>query len=367
MGDIHGGNGLTVAEALGIDPETLLDLSSNTFLGCTDLTATLIARPYPFAHYPDPQAACFRRAVAAYESMPEACVVPGAGAAELIWLVFGTVRPRRVLMLGPMFSEYARACAAQNIPFSVLTPPAERGFEPDAANLRAIAAADADMVVICLPNNPGGLAYADRNALFEALGSRCILADLSYRDFLHGTPQAVDHQGLARLCAPGARLISLHSLTKFFCCPGIRLGYALAEEDLITRLRAMQPPWMIPDFAAQVGEQMLAQVEAYRERLPVLRDQVRALANMVSGCGLFVPELVFPGVSFVTARLKNPAGAAYLHQTLLQRRILVRVCDTIPGMPPGFIRIQARSPEALRPLRESLSDLYLFEITLRNL
>ena len=358
MGDIHGGNGLAVAGILGIDPETLLDLSSNTFLDCADLTAALIARPYPFAHYPDPLATRFRRAVAAYESVSEACVLPGAGAAELIWLVFNALRPRRVLLLGPMFSEYARACAALNISFSVLTPPVERSFEPDAATLQAIAAADADMAVICLPNNPGGLAYADRSALFGALGSRLILADLSYRDFLHGTPQIVDPQGLARLCAPGARLISLHSLTKFFCCPGIRLGYALAEEDLLARLRAMQPPWMIPDFAAQVGEDMLAQAGAYRERLPILREQVRALATMLSESGLFVPELIFQGASFVTARLDDSFSTAQVYHALLQRRVLVRVCDTIPGMPPGFIRIQARSPEDLRPLRESLSDLY---------
>ncbi len=357
MNDEHGGNGSAVAGQRGIPPEALLDLSSNTFLACADLTATLIARPYAFAQYPDPWAARFGAAVAAHEGLPPSQVLPGAGAAELIWLAFTALRPRHVLLLGPMFSEYVRACAALDIPYTLLTPPANSGFEPDRETLRALRESEADMAVICLPNNPGTAVCADRAELFAALGARLILVDLSYRDFLYGTPLTVEYRSLAQVCLPGARLICLHSLTKFFCCPGIRLGYALADAELVGRLRAVQPPWMLPDFAERAGEAMLAGIAAYRERLPALRGHVRHLAKALAASGLFEPERVFPGPSFVTARLRDGLSAAAVRDRLLERGVLVRVCDTIPGMPPGFLRMQARDPEALRPLHEALAAL----------
>ena len=43
--------------------------------------------------------------------------------------------------------------------------------------------------------------------------------------------------------------------------------------------------------------------------------------------------------------------------SLIAHGVLVRSCDTIPGMPPGFIRMQVRSPEELAPLYAALARL----------
>lgn len=355
--DTHGGNGAALAERLGVNADAVLDLSSNTFEACRSVTADVLASiPYEFAAYPPPRALAFRRAAAEHEGCPEACVVPGNGAAEIIWLCFTALKPKRVVMLGPMFSEYARACAALGIPFDVITPPEAGGFEPTQADCARLRASEADMAVVCLPNNPGALTYANLPGLFGALGGRTVLADLSYRDFLHGLPACdqIRHGALGALCPEGTRLISLHSLTKFFCCPGIRLGYAVTDPLTAEALCRVQPPWMISRFAERAACGLFARIDAYRDRLPDLRVHVNLLAQALAATGLFEPERVFQGVSFVTARTIRPEDAGGLHEALALQGVLTRLCDTIPGMPPGYLRIQARSPEDLEPLYRAI-------------
>ena len=352
--DVHGGSGLEAARRLGFGRE-VLDLSSNTFLACTDLTRAVISsEPYPYEQYPDPRASRLRQAVAAHEHVEPDTVLPGNGAAELIWLCFAALRPRRVVMLGPMFSEYVRACTAFGSAYTVITP-AGHGFVPDADALRQLAAADADMAVLCLPNNPGASCYPQLPGLWAALGRRTILADLSYREFLHGTEAYAGavYRELARLCVPGARLVGLHSLTKFFCCPGVRLGYALADAVTLAALAGHQPPWTVPDFAGHVGARLLGEINAFRARLPELRVWRKEMATALAASGVFTAEIL-AGPSFVTARLRPDLAAADVRDQLLRLGVAVRACDTIPGMPPGYLRMQVRPPEELEPLFTAL-------------
>ena len=62
--------------------------------------------------YPDPNCGALVSALAEREGVPEACVLCGGGAAELIFSYCLAVRPRRALELAPTFSEYAAALEA---------------------------------------------------------------------------------------------------------------------------------------------------------------------------------------------------------------------------------------------------------------
>jgi threonine-phosphate decarboxylase len=375
--DEHGGNGAEVARMLGVSRESLLDLSGNAFLACTDLTRAVIeSEPRAYENYPDPRCLRLRRAVASAEGVELERVLPGNGASDLIWLSFAALKPRRVVMLGPMFSEYVRACAALGIDCEVITP-STFDFAPDEAALRNLARAEADMAVVCLPNNPGGVCYPDLPALFRALAGngRVVLADLSYREFLHGTKDyaRTSYRELARELAhepareparepvqsrpKPARLVALHSLTKFFCCPGVRLGYALAEAATLEILRAQQPPWMVADFAGGVGARLFARIDDFRARLPALRAWRERMREDLAATGAFRNHIL-AGPSFVSARLREGHDAVATRDKLAALGVLVRACDTIPGMPPGFIRMQVRPPADLAPLYRALGEFH---------
>lgn len=373
----HGGNVWAAARRLGAAPGDILDLSTNTFAAMAGHTAALIravlaAEPdgEAWLHYPDPEAFLLREALARDEGVPPAWVLPGGGASELVWAALAALRPRRALFLGPMFAQYARACEGLGIPWQALTPPesggagpAAGGFAPDSDALAGVEASDADLLVVCSPNNPGTAVLRDPGPLFRAARGRVVLFDASYRDFLweEGGAEASAWEAhryprLAEAAAAHAcRLVLLGSLTKFFCCPGARLGFAVAGPDLVERLAACRPAWTVTVAAERIGAALLEDSAAYRAALPGLRRDVRELAALLEGSGLF--RAVLPGVSFVTAALRRPERARALQALLLERkRTLIRVCDNIPGMPPGFVRVQARPASALLPLREGLRE-----------
>ncbi|HCG04136.1 MAG TPA: aminotransferase class I/II [Desulfovibrio sp.] len=358
----HGGEIYRVAREMGVRPEDILDCSSNGFAHVLELTRALVAaQPHPFEYYPDSASTALREELAAHEGVAPSDIMVGNGSSELIWLVLRLLRPSRVTLLGPTFSEYARACDVHAIPWRVLHTDPMRALDLPPPGFHAhrgdhhgpTAAGHDELVVLCSPGNPCPVTAPDLPALAAALfraGFRTVLADLTYRDFLWGTPEhdAHHHRALAPACPAGSALLCLHSFTKFFHCTGIRLGYLTGPQDILGRLQAQRPPWMVAPFAEAMGRRFLRALQDYRSHLARLRDDRAALLQGLRAAGPFAPSATGAGPSFVTCRLRDEllhdgVTAESFRRALLHRRILVRACDNIPGMPPGHIRMQIRS------------------------
>ncbi|MDR3043073.1 MAG: aminotransferase class I/II-fold pyridoxal phosphate-dependent enzyme [Desulfovibrio sp.] len=357
----HGGEIYRVARELGVEPEHILDCSSNGFAHVRELTRELVdTLPHPFEHYPDSSSTALREELAAHEECAPGGIMVGNGSSELIWLLLRVLQPRRVTLLGPTFSEYARACEAHAIPWRVLHTDPLRALDAPPPDFRpGTADGEGDeLVVLCSPGNPCPVTAPDLPALVAALfrsGFRTVLADLTYRDFLWGTPEhdAHRHAALAPTCpacsaslADGT-LLCLHSFTKFFHCTGIRLGYLTGPENLLDILQSRRPPWMVSPFAEAMGRRFLRALPDYRAHLSTLRADRATLLDGLRRSGLFAPHASNAGPSFVTCRLsdellRSGVTAEKVRRELLRHGMLVRSCDNIPGMPHGYIRMQVR-------------------------
>ncbi len=354
----HGGDIQQIARLLHVEPSAVLDFSNNSFIQARDITAGIVAGVDPeFDHYPDPDCLALREALARHEACPTAELLPGNGSAELIWLALAALKPRRAALIGPAFSEYRRACEGLGIPYTVVAPPEGRvQWWPQS---RPALPPDTDLAILCSPNNPGGHTCPDLAASIAALDCPAIFLDLAYRDFLGPGPLRAGHTWAA-LKKPQRRLICLHSMTKFFCCTGIRLGYLTADQVLLADMRRRRAAWMVSAFAANAGIAFLDRFKDYCARLPLLERDKAALRAVLQNSGLF-PEIL-DGPSFLLARVNagffpgRPAAAA-LRAELVARRILVRDCDTIPGMPPGYVRLQARGESDSAALADALREI----------
>ncbi|MBZ2171190.1 aminotransferase class I/II-fold pyridoxal phosphate-dependent enzyme [Nitratidesulfovibrio sp. SRB-5] len=354
----HGGEIYRVARELGVEPEHILDCSSNGFAHARGLTHALVeAQPHPFEHYPDSASTALREELAAHEELAPDNIMVGNGSSELIWLILRVLQPRRVTLLGPTFSEYARACEAHAIPWRVLHADPMRALDAPPPDFRAGTEADAEdeLVVLCSPGNPCPVTAPDLPALVAALfrsGFRTVLADLTYRDFLWGSPEhdAHRHAALAPARPPsptGGTLLCLHSFTKFFHCTGIRLGYLTGPERLLDLLQSRRPPWMVSPFAEAMGRRFLHALPDYRAHLAALRADRAVLLDGLRRLGVFDPHACNAGPSFTTCRLSEEllrigVTADMVRRELLHHGMLVRSCDNIPGMPSGYIRMQVR-------------------------
>lgn len=138
-----------------------------------------------------------------------------------------------VLMTTPCYFNHESTLSMLGIGTRFVACPAENGFLPDPAAIRAALTPDMRAFAIVSPNNPTGRVYPP--ALLDAIFGACreagvwLILDETYRDF------AEDAARHALLSRPDWRegLIQLYSFSKSFCIPGHRLGAVVAGTRVV--------------------------------------------------------------------------------------------------------------------------------------
>lgn len=350
-----------LARRLGCRPEDLLDFSSNVDDGAAPLTAEIAETIDPALHrYADPRCVDLHRAVAGMEEVAQDMVLAANGSSEAVFLAIAGLRPRKVLVLGPAFAEYARACQGLGIEHALhaLDPGAD--FRLTDADVAAVRGSDADMVVLCAPCNPTGAALSDAPArLATALAGRTLLMDAAYREFVHHTAHfaPLTWGGLRRTLAADTRLVLLSSFTKWGCCPGVRLGYALADPGDVERMGAVQPAWSVSQFAQDLGVALARRIGEYRALRADLPERRERMARDLAACPA-IARVTPSDANFLLLRLAPGLRAGDAAEALLDERLVVRVGDTIPGLHAGtWLRAQVKADHENQRLVRALSGL----------
>ncbi|ARS91653.1 threonine-phosphate decarboxylase CobD [Natrarchaeobaculum aegyptiacum] len=240
----------------GESDRELLDFSANTNPFAPDGVEAVYADALERSRrYPDDDYREFRAAAGAFVGVHPDQIVPTAGGLAAIRLAIElTLEPGdRALVPTPSFGEYAREIALQGARPEYV--PHDAVLETEDAVLEKCA-----LAIVCTPNNPTGEAI-DPDAL-TVFVERCRHA---------GTPLLVDEaflgftdlQSAATLDAE--HVIVVRSLTKLFGLPGLRAGFAVAEDEYLEALETARRPWSLGTPAASVGAYCLEQDEFIRE------------------------------------------------------------------------------------------------------
>ena len=107
----HGGNIYRLAGTLRIPERKVVDFSTSVNpLGISKKIRDELRRHLKYLNnYPDPACHRLRWHISKHLSVPEENISCGNGSTELIYLVVRTLKPERVLIPAPTFSEYERA------------------------------------------------------------------------------------------------------------------------------------------------------------------------------------------------------------------------------------------------------------------
>ena len=126
-------------------------------------------------HYPDPLCRALSAAIARRDDVAPEQVLCGNGAADLVFRLAFSERPRRALVTAPTFSEYEEAVSAAGcgVVRHVLDP--ERDFDLTEAVLDDLEPG-LDLAFFCTPNNPTGRVI--RRELMEAILEKCRAAGI---------------------------------------------------------------------------------------------------------------------------------------------------------------------------------------------
>jgi histidinol-phosphate/aromatic aminotransferase/cobyric acid decarboxylase-like protein len=133
------------------------------------------------------------------------------------------------------------------------------------------------------------------------------------------------------------------SLTKMLACPGLRVGYLLADPGLVDRCRARQPAWSVGSLASTALPELLTPVD-----LPAWRDGIAGLRHCLGGV------LAAHGL---TARPSDASwllvDAPGLREALAPHGVVVRDCASF-GL-AGVVRIAVPDEDGLTRLDRALS------------
>ena len=292
------------------------------------LMRRLAARLPDLARYPSAEDVHRARdAVAERHGRTREEVLPLAGAAEGFALL-ANLRPARAAIVAPSFTEPAVALSAAGVPVHhvVLEPP----FGLDGVTVRD-PDDQADLVVVGNPTNPTSVLHTRERLLALRRPGRILVVDEAFADSLPGEPESLAGDSLPDV-------LVLRSLTKTWALAGLRVGYALGSPEVLARLAARRAHWpvgtlQLTAIAACCDAEAVADAAAGAVRLAGLR------AEMVAGLASVGADVVDGRAPFVLFRLPN---AALIRNTLHDKGIAVRRCDTFVGLDGRYLRAAVR-------------------------
>ncbi|MDR6226100.1 threonine-phosphate decarboxylase CobD [Desmospora profundinema] len=348
----HGGDRWTAGFLFHREASDFLDFSANInplgpppgVLEVLHRALTESGQPV-LTQYPDPRSRSLKRALARKCDVPVDWVAVGNGGAELLDLVHDIIRPRRVGVTHPSFSEYEAAARKRGSEVVPLPLSEERDWLPGREELLRWVR-QVDLAYLGHPNNPTGTLFPEESLIAAAEEAArhgsVLVVDEAFLDFVPGAFT------LQRQLSDFPTTLLVRSMTKFYALPGLRLGYALASPSWVKKLEARQIPWSVNGLAQLAGEAALSDRE-YEERTAdwLHRERLFLLEGLKRVAGVHV----FPGsVNYLLLRLtgRRASGGYSSHQwqrALGERGILIRDASTYPGLDDTYIRVAVRSRE----------------------
>lgn len=314
-----------------------INFSSNAYNHAdhSGLYRHLFQRMEAIRTYPEPEPYSLEEELAGWLhlSPQEVCVTNGA--TEAIYLIAQTFRNHTSAILRPTFSEYADACRMHS---HKIISVYDGNHLPNNASL----------VWLCNPNNPTG-EVRKKEALEMQLKrhpNTLFIIDQSYEHF---TQKPLFQ---AKEAAGYPNVILLHSMTKRFGIPGLRLGYMTACREILHDIRLQRMPWSVNQLAIEAGHYLLRSEEAYHIDLQSLFKEKERLAQSLSAVGGM--EIWPSDTHYMLVQLRMGKAVALKEYLATEHGILIRDASNFEGLNEHFFRIATQTREENNELTECI-------------
>ncbi len=345
----HGGNVHGLARQLGTEVATLLDFSANINpLGPPEWLRPLISSEVAsLVHYPDPYAGKLVQAIAERYQVPEESVLVANGTTELLYHLPRLLGRHHALIPAPAYIDYTKVMTLAGMTVRPFLLAAELGFKLQPGELAPLLTGG-ELVVLGSPNNPTG-ALVDADQIIQLARSHpatLFLIDEAFLDFVEGGRS---------VAFTGDNIMTLHSMTKFFAIPGLRLGFGIFPLAIARLLRQHLPPWTVNTLAQAVGIRALADHDFAAQSRALCQDLRIELMQELQR----LPDLeVFESAAnYLLLRFRDGRDAKLLAASLLEQKIMIRLCANYTGLDAGYFRIAVRTAADNRRLLDALAEI----------
>ena len=351
----HGGDVWGFSRKYNVPLEKVLDFSGPiNFLGASPKAIEAIRKNAKLVRfYPDPNPVELRMQLAEYvgDVSPEN-IIMGNGSTELIYMVPEFFSPSfKAVIPVPSFTEYEKATLrAGGEPIFVKLP---EDFSLNIENIKKAVTNKTRVIFICNPHSPSGTLYEKQTILelvdFCERNDTVVCIDENYIEFAEKGKDAT----VASYVKECPNLFVIRSLTKFYALPGLRFGYAIADQDFIGALQDVRQPWSINSLAVFAAKAALQDMEFIEKTKSLITREKARLIKMIEEIDVL---RVFPSeTNFLLVRILNKkTSSTSLKESLAKDGILIRDCSTFVGLGDSYFRVTVKSAEDNLKLVEAL-------------
>jgi histidinol-phosphate aminotransferase len=203
------------------------------------------------------------------------------------------------------------------------------------------------LVFVATPNNPTGTmtSRSELDAYFDRVPDHVLtVVDQAYFEYVDD-PDYPDV--IAEYAKRGRRVLVLRTFSKIYGLAGLRVGYGIGPEAVITAIGKVRRPFDVGTSAQEAALASLDDTGELARRRSVNREAMAALHTVLGASGLAPAGPAVANFVFVEV-----GDAASLNDALLHEGVLVR--PMAPFGAPGALRITAGTPAEMAFLGEAL-------------
>ena len=333
-----------IARVYGINPEAIIKLGSNeNALGPSPEAIEAIRKHIKdISIYPTPGYADLKDAIAQYIGVGAERIVVGNGSDDLLntLLRYLMERDDEAIITIPTYSYYETIVevAHGRCVFVHRAP----DFSIDVERILASITKRTKLIFVCSPNNPTGNSI-DKAALEQLLQSTnaLVVLDEAYAEF---APES-----LVEFTNHFDNLLVSRTFSKAFGLAGLRLGYAVLNEDLARSYNRLMLAFSVNQLAVRAGIAVLSDLNFLYETMAMVEQGRTYLRERL-------PFKTYPtDANFIFADVA-PHTSKEVTEYLLCQGIIIRNCETFRGCSHSHIRITVGKPWQNAKLLEVLDS-----------
>jgi histidinol-phosphate aminotransferase len=295
--------------------------------------------------YPDGSCYYLRKKLSKKLSVLSGELLFGNGSDEILVLVVRAFvgRGDEVIIADPTFLVYEIATQAEC--GKIIKVPV-KNFHYDLDSMRKKISARTKLIFIANPDNPIGT-YVNK-AQLAAFMRRVpkdviVVLDEAYYEFGR---MKNDYPNSLALLKKYRNLLVIRTFSKVYGLAGLRIGYAIADREVIAALNKVREPFNVNLLAQEAALAALEDKIHLKKTIDLIRDERRYLYQVFNQLKL---KYVDTATNFILVDIRK--DAKLIHEKLLKKGVIVRPMN-VWGL-NTFIRVTlGRHPENIRFVNE---------------
>ena len=312
------------------DKDLYLDLLKK--LGESDITLN---------YYPDDSYSELKKEINNYVGYEPKNITVGNGSSELLDLCVKTFvdKDETILSLDPTFSMYS--IYAQVFSAKYIGAKAEEDFKLNVDSIiKDIKENNPKLIILCNPNNPTGSVLTKEEVRKIVKSTDALIAlDEAYMEF--GDESLIDE------VMDYDNLLIVKTVSKAFSLAGIRMGYIVANEDIITSIEKVRAPYNLNSLSTYIATEALRKKERMFDYVKNIKEEREKIYKALVDLGV---KAYASGANFVFFK----SDIDDLQKKLVDKDVLIR---KFSGKLDGYYRVSIGTKEQNEKFLEAFKEV----------